>query len=137
VRGSRPGSERIPIDSETEVSDSENYARFLLAEKHGYPLWLPDSFANLPSDYRDKGVRIGDLGIITSDGGFDFVFNICLPPDDPVNLNRVPTGFRPLQLDDNRDIATVPHMHSRGCDISSSLVQMKDVNFDAGFHEAG
>jgi hypothetical protein len=44
-----------------------------------------------------KGVSIGDVGLITPDGAFDYLFNICLPSDDPVNINRVPENFLPLE----------------------------------------
>jgi hypothetical protein len=46
--------------------------------------------------YRRKGVNIGDVGIITPSGGFSFLFNICLPPDDPINPPVLPDGFIPI-----------------------------------------
>ncbi|KIM73789.1 hypothetical protein PILCRDRAFT_92868, partial [Piloderma croceum F 1598] len=54
---------------------SEAY-RILLLEKLGYPLWYPDLDENLPATYREHGVRIGDVGIITKAGRFDFIFNV-------------------------------------------------------------
>jgi hypothetical protein len=54
---------------------SEAY-RILLLEKLGYPLWYPDLDENLPASYREHGVRIGDVGIITGAGQFDFKFNV-------------------------------------------------------------
>ncbi len=53
------------------------YTKLLLRRGHGYPLWIPESDYNLPDAYRDKGVSVGDLGILTDDGGFDFLFNVC------------------------------------------------------------
>ncbi|KIM79237.1 hypothetical protein PILCRDRAFT_36666, partial [Piloderma croceum F 1598] len=50
--------------------------RILLLEKLGYPLWYPDLDENLPATYREHGVRIGDVGIITEGGQFDFIFNV-------------------------------------------------------------
>jgi hypothetical protein len=54
---------------------SEAY-RILLLEKLGYPLWYPDLDENLPATYREHGVRVGDVGIITEGGQFDFIFNV-------------------------------------------------------------
>jgi hypothetical protein len=119
--------------NEQGASDSEIYARILLAKKHGYPLWLPEPFSNLPREYRKKGVSVGDLGIITSDGAFDFLFNICLPSHHPINSGRVPSGFLPLELDRHRDIATAPEMHSPGCDIASTSIKMENIESDVEF----
>jgi hypothetical protein len=114
-------------------SDSEIYARNLLVKKHGYPLWLPEPFSNLPRKYRKKGVSVGDVGIITSDGGFDYLFNICLPSDHPINSGRVPPGFVPLEFDRHRDIAMTRDMHSPGCDIASVSIRVEKLKSNARF----
>ena len=50
--------------------------------KEGYPLYLPElperlyTGAHYAAHCRE-GVSIGDVGIITADGDFDFLFNIC------------------------------------------------------------
>jgi len=87
--------------------DSEVYARLLLRKRRGFPLWLPQPHQNLPSEYRRNGVNIGDVGIVTSGGIFDFLFNICLPSNHPINGNRVPDGFRPLETPEIIDIIEV------------------------------
>ncbi|KAF9074103.1 hypothetical protein BDP27DRAFT_1196454, partial [Rhodocollybia butyracea] len=76
--------------------ESEVYARMLLLRKKGYPLWKPKSDERLPEEYKREGVRIGDVGILNEFGGFDYLFNACLPQDHPVNEGRVPQGFRQL-----------------------------------------
>ena len=64
------------------TSTADIYARCLLPLKEGYPLYYPE----LPrrrgagpnyEAYRRQGIDVGDVGIITSDGDFDFLFNIC------------------------------------------------------------
>ena len=50
----------------------------------------------LPIPYRAQGVRIGDVGILTENGGFDFLFNICVPRDAPINPRKLPKNFIPI-----------------------------------------
>ena len=78
---------------------SRIYHRLLSNEGHGHPLWIPEPNENLSYEYRQRGVSIGDVGIITCNGGFDFLFNICLPATDPINRGGVPEGFVPVILD--------------------------------------
>lgn len=65
----------------------------MLTQLHGFPLWSPQPDPSLPAEYRETGVKIGDVGIITLDGGFDFLFNIWLPSDHPINPNNSPEDF--------------------------------------------
>ncbi|KAJ7901445.1 hypothetical protein B0H13DRAFT_2515659, partial [Mycena leptocephala] len=84
-------------------SESGNYSTQLLYRSRGFPLYVPGPQINLPENYRRKGVAIGDVGTVTSDGDFDFFFNIYLPADDPINA-KVPEGFVPLSPYDPIDV---------------------------------
>ena len=77
---------------------SEIYTRLLLPKGHGCPIWCPEPDENLPREYRERGVGIGDVGRIMPGGGFDPLFNMCATPDDPVNREGVPNGFEQLVL---------------------------------------
>jgi len=88
--------------------DGEVYARLLLPKRRGFPLWHPQPHRNLPAEYRRNGVNIGDVGIVTSGGIFDFLFNICLPSHHPINGNRVPDNFRPLEPPEPIDVVEAP-----------------------------
>ena len=77
--------------------DNEIYERLLRRKKRGFPLYVPQPNRRLPIAYQRIGIRIGDVGIITPDGGFSFLFNICAPPDDPINPRILPEDFSPLQ----------------------------------------
>ncbi|KAF8977599.1 hypothetical protein BDQ17DRAFT_1224375, partial [Cyathus striatus] len=66
-------------------SSYEVYVEKMFPLKHGYPLWLPQPDHNLPIEYRQNGVSIGDIGFITSNGGFDYLFNIWSPAKSPMN----------------------------------------------------
>ncbi|KAF9255594.1 hypothetical protein L218DRAFT_937495 [Marasmius fiardii PR-910] len=79
---------------------SQIFARALYSLGRGCPLWIPEPNNELPLEYLEGGVRIGDVGILRPDGSFGFIFNACCPADDPVNRNRVPNGFQPLAWDD-------------------------------------
>ncbi len=77
------------------------YIPLMLGLGHGFPLWFPDLDSNLPAAYRASGTRVGDLGYITDDGGFAYLFNVCAPADDAINIGRVPPNFKPLAIPDH------------------------------------
>ncbi|KAI5899405.1 uncharacterized protein SCHCODRAFT_02682424 [Schizophyllum commune H4-8] len=77
---------------------SQIYAENLLPLREGYPLWIPEPDEELPMCYRQSGVRIGDVGVIGQDGGFQFIFNICSSADDPVNQCGVPPSFERIDM---------------------------------------
>ena len=84
-------SQEIPSQKPNEI-----YERHLTLKGRGFPLWIPDPNHNLHLDYRRTGVRIGDVGIITDSGAFSFLFNICLPQNDPLNPRMLPEHFTPI-----------------------------------------
>ena len=72
------------------------YETLLTQNKRGYALWIPEPNKNLPVPYQRKGIQIGDVGIITPDGSFSFIFNICVPRNDPINPQSLPEDFSPI-----------------------------------------
>ena len=90
-----PPTEENIIEEETSNSI---YERHMYLKKHGFPLWIPQPNLRLPYSYRRQGVSIGDVGIFTPGGGFDFLFNICLPAGHPNNPDKLPEGFCCLEL---------------------------------------
>jgi hypothetical protein len=108
---------------------SEVYARLLLPKKLGLPLWTPEPDDNLSDEYRKKGVSIGDVGIMKSDGDFDFLFNICVSSDDPVNHRGVPPGFEDMsKLTPPIEISRRDEFHSPNTAIASSSMIKKDIS---------
>ena len=92
-------SQNQPQVSSQEISSqkpNDIYERHLTLKERGFPLWTPDPDENLHLDCRRTGVRIGDVGIITDSGAFSFLFNICLPGNDPVNPRMLPEHFSPI-----------------------------------------
>lgn len=87
---------RLYLDEPISLNASEIYARLLLPQKRGYALWKPKPGNWLPEAYRKEGVSIGDVGILTEFGEFDYFFNACLSADHPVNKDRVPQDFKPF-----------------------------------------
>ena len=57
-----------------------------------------------PTEYRKKGISIGDVGIINRTGEFSFLFNVFLPPTHPINKGKVPVGFSPINYSDIDDV---------------------------------
>ena len=75
----------------------EIYHDDLLTQGRGSPLWFPGPTLSLPQAYRQDGINVGDVGIIKADGPFDFLFNIFMPADHPINSEGVPDWFQPLE----------------------------------------
>ena len=49
----------------------------MLTHRAGYPLYIPTPPEGLPEVHRKNGIRVGDVGVITANGAFDFRFNAC------------------------------------------------------------
>ncbi|PBK66352.1 hypothetical protein ARMSODRAFT_856095, partial [Armillaria solidipes] len=97
---------------------------------HGYPLWIPEPDYSLPDAYRDKGVSVGDLGILTEDGGFDFLFNICVDADGPVNQGHVPPQFEPLRFPQRDPIRKVMSLHRKNSSVTSAHVSTTEISVE-------
>ncbi|KAF8196289.1 hypothetical protein K438DRAFT_1760455 [Mycena galopus ATCC 62051] len=112
------------------MSDSRLYNRLLLSKGHGYPLFRPQPFNDLPFDLRRVGTEIGDVGGVTTDGSFDIIFNICRAADDPLNRFGVPYGFERVNHRE-RDIAAREDCHKPGSDVSSATINKRRLDIDA------
>ncbi|KAF4616459.1 hypothetical protein D9613_008754 [Agrocybe pediades] len=117
---------------------NETYARHLLLKARGFPLWIPEPHRNLPMPYQRQGISIGDVGIVTYAGSFSFLFNICLPADDPINPRELPEGFAPINPPiDPIDIRTIielkPGSFLGSNSITKSLAEPDDnpLSFEA------
>lgn len=71
----------------------------MLIHTAGYPLYIPTPPEGLPEAHRKHGIRVGDVGVITANGAFDFRFNACKNPSqsdaeitDPVVLPLLEPG---------------------------------------------
>ncbi|KAJ3511904.1 hypothetical protein NLJ89_g3841 [Agrocybe chaxingu] len=76
------------------------YEQHLMHNGRGYPLWIPQPNIRLPIPYRAKGVSIGDVGIITAYGAFDFLFNAHVEPNEYSGIfgnSRLEVTWRALQ----------------------------------------
>jgi hypothetical protein len=102
------------------------YSREMLALGVGYPLYMPSPSKSLPMAYRKKGIRVGDVGVITPNGAFNFLFNTCRQceePDGAINPVSLPEGFELLDADiDVYDkYNPITHLLSSHVDALSSL----------------
>jgi hypothetical protein len=109
---------------------SELYAKCLLRQGHGYPLWIPEPNDCLPDDYRELGTRIGDVGLVTSDGAFDYLFNVCRPADHAINHGRTPDDFEYVRLWDAYDMCRTRGLHPPQSHVASTT--MKRMMIRAG-----
>lgn len=105
-------------------SAGEVYSRLLLPKGHGCPIWCPAPTDSLPLAYRETGVRIGHVGRVIPDGGFDPLLNICAEERDPINFDGVPDCFEPLPLEP-KDVAVMNQYHHCGSHICSESLLRK------------
>ncbi|KAF8187373.1 hypothetical protein K438DRAFT_1722875 [Mycena galopus ATCC 62051] len=111
------------------MSERELYGRLLLAKGHGYPLSHPQPSDDLPPESRVQGIQIGDVGVLTSDGGFDALFNICRAPDDPANRHGVPVGFETVHLGPT-DVLSRGQYHRPGSHVSNENISKRRLDVD-------
>lgn len=81
----------LPVQRSRDI-----YYRHMAVQGRGLPMWRTEPSSTLPHVYRRCGIAVGDVGMITAFGGFDFMFNICLPANHPINQQGLPQGFSPL-----------------------------------------
>ncbi|KZP18196.1 hypothetical protein FIBSPDRAFT_745741 [Athelia psychrophila] len=111
----------------------EVYARQLWPQKRGHPLIIPEPSTTLPPQFIDRGVGIGDVGIIKN-GSFLFVFSALAPVDDPVNYLGVPHNFQPFRPNE-RLFFEWPNMHQKGSELTSSSITKHNIAVDGGLTE--
>lgn len=116
------------LSTDEREPPNARYERHLLVEHHGFPLWAPQPHSRLPLSYRRKGVSIGDVGIITKDGYFDFLFNICLPRGHASNPTFLPTNFSPVYLLPT-DVSELRQHDSGSCLLTSTTERLRGLSF--------
>jgi hypothetical protein len=118
--------------SNSRLSDADLYARELFPKKHGYPLWMPEPYTNVDA-VRAVGVSIGDVGYVTEDGAFQFLFNVRVGADHPVNQFGVPNGFEPIDVPE-RDVVS-SRFHMTGSVVASKFGVQKTIGGGIGTPE--
>ncbi|KAJ7774430.1 hypothetical protein B0H14DRAFT_3588388 [Mycena olivaceomarginata] len=103
-------SQMGPNSEHPVYSESGIYSNLLLCRGRGLPLYWPGPQINLPMQYQQTGVAIGDVGTVTVEGDFDFFFNIYLSANDNINVN-VPADFVPYALVDIKHYDFPPGNH--------------------------
>ncbi|THU98693.1 hypothetical protein K435DRAFT_720506, partial [Dendrothele bispora CBS 962.96] len=101
----------------------------LYPKGHGYPLWTPELNGKTPSEYREDGIKVGDVGFVTQDGGFEFLFNITLPEGHKIHQEwrGVPENFIPLDLDPRGGFSTTENQIPRGGYIHSIGAEVRET----------
>ncbi|KAF8997771.1 hypothetical protein BDQ17DRAFT_845509 [Cyathus striatus] len=127
---------------QTMVSSScEVYVEKMVLLQLGYPLWSPQPDLGVCEKHRRRGVSPGDIGIITPEGSFDFLFNILHTAQHPLNPNDLPEDFVSLSLPDD-DILRLP-LFDEEAHLSNMVVQQKfdestgDISYDCKSNDKG
>ncbi|KAF8639367.1 hypothetical protein AX17_001556 [Amanita inopinata Kibby_2008] len=129
-----PYGQPVPVGPENPIIQQDDlvpsmikiYTRLMAKVNHGNPLYFPGPSQEHHSEYRKRGVDIGDVGFVTSHGAFAFVFNICLPQDHPINPPKLPAGFEVFKFQRSTSQIYEPrtHLASQGVNQLSNLSTM-------------
>ncbi|KAK7022761.1 hypothetical protein VNI00_016964 [Paramarasmius palmivorus] len=132
---------RLPIlspRSNDEMSHGQRYTQLMLAAREGHPLWRPEPSLKPPHAHAQDGIRIGDVGIIDDNEPFDFLFNITVPSEHPINAPYgAPDGFEKIEEsslefgEESRDVDE----HVSGPMRSWSKTPMEDSRLNHGRHQ--
>ncbi|KAJ7592792.1 hypothetical protein C8J56DRAFT_482928 [Mycena floridula] len=96
---------------------------------------IPEPDLQLSDEYRLVEQRIGDVGIITPDGGFDFLFNICHSRDSLINRRGVPDNFHPIDLS-TLEVREISPFHNVKTHIATDAVHKFDIEAQLGVPDA-
>lgn len=115
------------------------YTDCLLPLKHGYPLYRPEPDQGLPDAYRVEGVSIGDIGIITPEGYFDFLFNMCrtdsvASDSNPVNQYGIPDGTELINLG---EVMVDTNYFGKKAVVANGSEERTSVGASAGLQQIG
>lgn len=108
------------LQSRSSQSDAESYTRSLIMLGHGIPLWRPQGDGVAHPEYHQQGPQIGDVLLVTREGGFQFLVNIFRGHDEPIN-NRMQERYSPLTLDSS-EVTRVENHFKPGTVITSTEV---------------
>ncbi|KAJ6492857.1 hypothetical protein C8R47DRAFT_424285 [Mycena vitilis] len=117
--------------SPSGLSAADLYVLLMLMCGKRYPMWSPspNSAHQVPVAHRKYGISLGDVGLITPDGAFDFMFNIFAAKNDPLNGNgkNVPDGFSPCSWSRDKRESSMPAgatLNSRDIDVEVADLPM-------------
>ncbi|KAF9048902.1 hypothetical protein BJ165DRAFT_1343621, partial [Panaeolus papilionaceus] len=110
----------------TKTQPNQIYERQLLGKKRGFPLWIPECNLSWHVEKQKQGICVGDVGLITKDGSFTYLFNITAPIDHPFQPPRMPEGYEPIHTAE-RDTSMLMYFKPRSCLTSLSV---KSKEFD-------
>ncbi|KIM44528.1 hypothetical protein M413DRAFT_355425 [Hebeloma cylindrosporum] len=119
-----PGFPRLILPRH-DFHANQTYARSFFPSGHGYPLCQPNTVARVSQDFKqNRGICIGDVGILTRRTEFVFMFNIFLPADHRYNKDRTPDSFYPLDPLKDSEICTSVDYFPRGSVVTSKGIKV-------------
>src|SRR5262245_41933559 len=116
---------------------SDIYTRRLLQEGHGYPLWIPEPNVYLNDDYKEVGTCVVDMGVVTPDGQFDYLFNVCKPANHPVNLGKTLENFECVEIREDHDMCGTYDLHPPRSHVASASMKRRILGASAPAPDIG
>ncbi|KAF8972493.1 hypothetical protein BDZ97DRAFT_836347 [Flammula alnicola] len=115
---------------ENPSAEPRIYARSLLPLGNGFGLNVALGSESRPKLHMSQGAVIGDVGIMDSNGSFEFWFNLFLPPDHPNQPTKtMPPNFSPLHPPlSKEELLTVPDHFPPGTVIASDGVKISRIS---------
>jgi len=71
----------------------ESFTRSLMSTGNGFPVFTLAGNILRSEEHQLRGVGVGDVGTMDSEGEFDFCFNIFQPPTHPIHKATIPPNF--------------------------------------------
>ncbi|KAF9532754.1 hypothetical protein CPB83DRAFT_880427 [Crepidotus variabilis] len=102
----------------------ESYARSLLFTGNGFPIFDVLGDRNRSVRYLQRGVGIGDVGILDPGGDFVFAFNIFADPDDPLHADDIPPEFEQQLQPEPSEVKQIKNHFPPGTVIASKGVKV-------------
>jgi hypothetical protein len=119
-------------------SPQQIYSEQLIPLVKGHPLWIPEPPSSLPPTHRELGIVPGDVGFLSPDGDFHYLFHVFSGPGGPrpedpnPNPYGAPKNFVAIEVqeEDNSTPSIIKHqrLYTTGTCVPSKTNNCADIS---------